>query len=207
MLDESLHSVRPAPDDSAVVLTDVQRFILGLMVEGYTVPAIIDRLRRRVKAQVESGDVLVDDEVPYADIVRMYQDHYTGIREERALREKDFKDRGLGTRVGRAQRLEKLAEQLEPHALRTPSFARAYADVIAKLDAIMLPEEKSHIPESDEWMQHLKRLSQLPMPSLMPPELPEEPTLVPVQIEVVLDVDGSVESSTTSWGTQSGSTQ
>lgn len=209
-MDEPLHSMRPASGiASERILTAVQRFILDLMVEGYTVPAIIDRLRLHKREQSEQSEQSESEwEVPYADIVRMYQDHYQAIREERTLRDTEFRSRGLGTRVGRARRLEKLAEQLESLAGKTPAWARAYADIVAKLDAVMEPDEKVHIPESDEWMQHLKRLSQLPMPILMPPvQDPVTEPLPPSDLDKLDKLEELEVIVSTSWGTPGGSTE
>jgi len=136
-------------------LTPEQRFIIDLMVSGYTVPAILARCADRDKS--EGGAIDVD----YGWVVRAYTDYYGQIIEARRLKDQEILDRGLGRRAERIARLEKHAEAIEQRAEASPQWSKAYVAAIETIDKVAEPLTKNRLPDDDKWVMLLNRITKV----------------------------------------------
>ena len=136
-------------------LTPEQRFIIDLMVSGYTVPAILARCAERDKT--EGGPIEVD----YGWVVGAYTDYYGQILEARRLKDQEILDRGLGRRAERIARLERHAEAIESRAEASPQWSKAYVSAIETIDKVAEPLTKNRLPDDDKWVMLLNRITKV----------------------------------------------
>lgn len=150
---KSTRSLVPITDINS--LTPNQRFIVDLMVSGYTVPAILSRCAER--SEPEGGPIEVD----YGWIVRAYTDYYAQILEARRLKDQEILDRGLGRRAERIARLERHAEAIEEKAQASPQWSKAYVGAIETIDKVTEPLNRKRLPDDDAWVILVNKLAHI----------------------------------------------